>query len=81
VRFEYPFWWNNLVAALDSISRIDPSRDEQIEAALSWLVDHQEADGLWNVSYVEGRRGNIARLRERQLWVSLAICRVLKRLS
>jgi hypothetical protein len=40
VRFQYPFWWNNLVAALDSISLIDPSRDEQMEEALDWLIDH-----------------------------------------
>ena len=46
VRFEYPFWWNNLVAALDSVSLIGLTRDdEQIRKALDWLVDHQEEDG------------------------------------
>ena len=50
VRFQYPFWWNNLVAALDSISLIDPSRDERMEEALDWLIDHQEEDGLWKAT-------------------------------
>jgi hypothetical protein len=81
VRFQYPFWWNNLVAALDSISLIDPSRDEKVEEALDWLIDHQEEDGLWNASYMGGEGANNARTRETKLWVSLAICRVLKRLS
>ena len=79
VRFQYPFWWNNLVTALDSISLIDPSRDEEVDTALNWLIDHQEADGLWKVSYVEGKKINYAKTRETSLWVSLAICRVFRR--
>lgn len=81
VRFQYPFWWNNLVAALDSISLIDPSRDEQMEEALDWLIDHQEEDGLWKATYVRGKEVNNAKTRETRLWVSLAICRVLRRVS
>jgi Prenyltransferase and squalene oxidase repeat len=81
VRFQYPFWWNNLVAALDSISLIDPSRDEQMEEALDWLIDHQEEDGLWKATYVSGKEMNNAKTRETRLWVSLAICRVLRRVS
>lgn len=81
VRFQYPFWWNNLVAALDSISLIDPSRDEQMEEALDWLIDHQEQDGLWNTTYVKGKEVNHASTRESRPWVSLAICRVLRRVS
>jgi hypothetical protein len=81
VRFQYPFWWNNLVAALDSISLIDPARDEPLAQALDWLVDHQQPDGLWQASYVEGQAVDNARTRETRLWVTLAICRVLKRVS
>ncbi len=81
VRFQYPFWWNNLVAALDSISLIDPSRDGQMEEALDWLIDHQEQDGLWNTTYVQAKEVNNARTRETRPWVSLAICRVLRRVS
>ena len=80
VKFQYPFWWNNLVAALDSVSLIDPSRDEAMENALNWLIDHQEEDGLWRTSYVEGKRRDDAKTRDMRLWVSLAICRVFSRL-
>jgi len=79
VKFQYPFWWNNLVAALDSVSLIDPSRDEAMENALNWLIDHQEEDGLWRTSYVEGKRRDDAKTRDMRLWVSLAICRVFSR--
>jgi len=81
LRFQYPFWWNNLVAALDSISLIDPSRDEKMEEALHWLIDHQEEDGLWKASYVSDKEVDNVRTREARLWVSLAICRVLKRVD
>lgn len=80
VRFEYPFWWNNLVSALDSISRIGLSReDEQIQQALQWLVEHQEADGLWKVTYVKDREKENAKTREMRYWITLAICRIFRR--
>lgn len=82
VRFEYPFWWNNLVAALDSISLIGlPKDDEQISLALRWLADHQETSGMWKVSYArpEGEKKASSKERSMQPWVSLAICRVFKR--
>jgi Prenyltransferase and squalene oxidase repeat len=83
VRFDYPFWWNNILTALDSVSLIGLSKeDEQVSKALDWLTDHQEVDGLWEVSYAKPsvRETETSRKRETKLWVSLAICRVLKRL-
>lgn len=81
LRFEYPFWWNNLLTAMDSISRIGLSRDDpQIKAALDWFRDHQEESGLWKVSYARpGEREN-AKTQEMKKWVSLAISRVFRRL-
>jgi hypothetical protein len=80
LRFQYPFWWNNLVTALDSLSLIGlPRENEQINEALQWLVDHQETGGLWRVSYARLRERETASTRDMQLWVSLAICRVFKR--
>ena len=76
IRFQYPFWWNNLVAALDSISQIDPTLDSQIEKAITWLIDNQQSDGLWNDTYVQGLKVNDSK----RPWVSLAICRIFKRL-
>ena len=83
LKFQFPFWWNNLVAALDSVSLIGLSRDdEQIRQALDWLSDHQEEGGLWKVSYArpEMKDKETAKAREMKLWVSLAICRVFRRL-
>ncbi len=83
VRFQYPFWWNNLVAALDSVSLIGLSKDdERIEHALNWLRDHQEEDGLWKVSYAkpQEKEKETAKAREMKLWVSFAICRIFRRL-
>ncbi len=83
VRFEYPFWWNNLVTALDSLSRMGLSKeDEHVRQGLDWLRDHQEESGLWKVSYARPteKEKDTARARETKLWVSLAICRVFKRL-
>jgi hypothetical protein len=83
VRFEYPFWWNHLVAALDSLSRMGyPAEDGQIQAGLQWLVEHQEASGLWRVSYVrpELPEKTTAKVQEMKRWVTLAICRIFSRL-
>jgi len=83
VQCEYPFWWNNLVAALDSVSLVGLTKDdEQVSKAVKWLIDYQEEDGLWRVSYAkpDAAEKDTAKAREKRLWVSLAICRVLKRL-
>jgi len=83
VRFQYPFWWNNLVAALDSITRIGLSADdERIARAIRWLTGHQEKDGLWRETYVKphAKGKETQKVREAGGWVSLAICRVFRRL-
>ncbi len=84
LRFDYPYWWNSLVAALDSVTLIGLNRDDgQVARAAAWLIEHQEADGLWPLYYArpDARETEAARKRETRLWVALSICRVLKRLS
>ncbi|MGA9388275.1 MAG: hypothetical protein WBV70_05570 [Candidatus Bathyarchaeia archaeon] len=81
VRFQ--FWWPNLLTALDSLSLMDFSMDDQhIQRALKWFVDHQEPDGLWKTTYVKGKKetGNREN-KELKLWLSLAISRIFKRLA
>jgi hypothetical protein len=83
LRFDYPFWWNNLVAAMDSLSLIGlPRHDARMKVALDWFIENQEADGSWRLSYADPRAGEreTAKARETKLWVTLAICRILKRL-
>jgi hypothetical protein len=84
VRFEYPFWWNQLVAALNSVSLIGLSPDnEPIAQALNWLIDQQQSDGLWRVSYVEphAKEKETIKVRDMKLWISLAICRMFQRFT
>jgi hypothetical protein len=41
VRFEYPFWWNNLVSAMDTMVKVVIiSSDPQIKRAINWLDKH-----------------------------------------
>ncbi|MCX6083535.1 MAG: hypothetical protein NT102_01010 [Caldiserica bacterium] len=81
VRFEYPFWWNSLITALDSLSLMGlPKEDPQIQQASAWLALHQQENGLWRVSYAGAQERETAKVQEMRLWVTLAICRILKRL-
>ena len=82
-RFDYPFWWNHLVSALDSITRIGvSSEDAQIQKALAWLAGHQQPDGLWRLDNARppAQDKQTAKTRQTRLWVGLAVCRVLRRL-
>ena len=77
------FWWPNLVTSLDSLSRMGFSReDPDIGRAIEWFVEHQRPDGLWSTSY---KAGDVEKdtpvTRERELWLGLDICRMLKRLG
>ena len=75
-RFSYPFWFTDLLSALDSLSLMGfASDDPQIEKALEWFIAQQQENGVWQLSLL--RRGTDQDLG---LWVSLAICRVFKRL-
>jgi hypothetical protein len=80
VRFQYPFWWNHLVAALDSLSLIGvPANDPDIQRGLRWLIERQQRDGLWKLSYAKRGGASPTRARSMQLWVTLAICRIFRR--
>lgn len=79
IMFAYPYWWNQLVAALDSISLIGiPKENENVSKALDWLIEHQQESGLWKSTYAEGGKAH-AGSKDSAPWVSLVICRVLKR--
>ena len=81
MRFEYPFWWNSLVSALDSLSLMGlPREDPQIREGLTWLTEHQQESGLWRTSYVRMQERETTRILGMRCWVSFAVCRILKRL-
>jgi hypothetical protein len=82
VRFQYPFWWTNIVSALDSLSLIGITADDRdVRKALQWLIDNQQESGLWKASYSGiHRNAENRRTAETQLWITLAICRIMKRM-
>ncbi len=81
IRFQYPFWWNNLLAALDSLSLIGlPVIDKDIAGALEWFVSHQRNDGLWDASYSKIHKiSDNSKTGELRLWITLSICRIFTR--
>jgi hypothetical protein len=82
VRFQYPFWWTNIVSALDSLSLIGMTADDRdVGNALQWLINSQQEIGLWKASYSGiHRNAENSRTEGAQLWITLAICRIMKRL-
>ncbi len=81
VRFKYPFFWTDLVSALDSVSLIGiPREDANVQRALRWLIEHQLDSGLWRHSYstIHKASENVG-TEETRLWVTLAICRIFRR--
>ena len=70
-------WFTDLLSALDSLSLLGfTAADSQVRKALDWLTDMQQEDGLWRLCLL--RAGGD---RDLTTWVSLAICRVFKRLG
>ncbi|MGE5286569.1 MAG: hypothetical protein ACM3ML_05065 [Micromonosporaceae bacterium] len=70
--FSYPFWWTDLLSALDSLAEAGFRADDpDIARGVAWFVDNQEPNGLWNT----GR--NRPKDPHSDFWVGLAICRML----
>lgn len=82
-KFQYPFWWTNLLTALDTLSLLGfGPDDEDVRRGLQWFVENQQDGGLWRTSYEQSKRAMpSAKEREAMLWVGLAVCRVLERLQ
>jgi hypothetical protein len=57
-----------------------PKDDVQIQKGLAWLAEHQQENGLWRVSYARAQERETTKVLEMRPWVTLAICRILKRL-
>ena len=75
LKFTFPFWFTDLISAMDTLSALRFSKDEpQIEEGTMWLATNQQNNGLWKLRILKNRRNDT------DLWLSLAICRILKRL-
>jgi hypothetical protein len=81
IKFQFPFWWNNVLTGLDSLSLLGFSADdEDVQRGLRWFVDNQETDGLWRTAYEQKKRKEpSAREKSTIRWVGLAVCRVFRR--
>jgi hypothetical protein len=74
-KFQYPFWWPNILTDLDSMSLMGwASDDADVHRGLDWFMFHQEEQGLWATGYGKGKKAH-----EVKMWVGLAVCRVFKR--
>lgn len=71
-KYQFPFWWSNLLTALDSLSLTGFHReDENLKPGLAWFTAHQEPDGLWPTGFGEGKKAEGNRN-----WIGLAVCRM-----
>jgi hypothetical protein len=77
----FAFWWPNLATSLDSLSKMGFTPDDpDIKIALDWFAEHQETDGLWNLTHVDGKKVTDNSVnRDKRLWLSLSIARMFKR--
>lgn len=76
LRFTYPFWFTDLISAVDSLSKLGMTKaDPQIAKALEWFIAQQSTDGLWKLKTLKNQKKY-----NTDAWLSLAICRLIKRL-
>jgi hypothetical protein len=73
-RVSFPFWFTDVVSALDSLSSIGFGMETPtIAAALNRLKELQRPDGTFDLKLVRGRDKDLP------WWICLAVCRTLKR--
>lgn len=75
LKFTFPFWFTDLISAMDTLSLLGFSRAEPgIQKAIQWFIDNQQPNGLWKLKVLKNLH------YDNDLWLSLAISRILKRL-
>jgi hypothetical protein len=76
LRFTFPFWFTDLISAMDTISLLGlPKNESSVDKAIAWFIRRQNKSGMWDLKVLKGRNKNIT-----DGWLSLAICRILKRI-
>jgi hypothetical protein len=72
--FRFPFWFTDLLSALDTLSRLGFSPDEaEIRKGLDWFAARQRKDGGWTLKLQGGADKALP------YWLDLTVCRVFKR--
>lgn len=73
-RVSYPFWFTDIISALDSLSLFGFTRDNHhIQEGLEFLSKQQNNEGLFDLKIVRGSDKDL------KYWICLAICRLFKR--
>jgi len=76
LKFTYPFWFTDLISAMDTLSLLGFKKEEpQMEKAIEWFLSQQQENGSWNLITLKNKAQY-----QTELWLSLAICRIIKRL-
>lgn len=74
LRFSYPFWFTDLISAMDTLSKLGfTGKDPQMAEGVQWFVEHQQRGGYWKLKALKNQEKF-----ETSLWLDLSICRVLK---
>ena len=74
IGFSFPFWFTDLLSALDTLSRLGfPADDPDVGKGLDWFVERQRKDGGWTLKLVHGADKALP------FWLDLTVCRVFKR--
>lgn len=74
IKFSFPFWFADLLSALDSIYFLGINKDnDHVSEALNWLTQKQENDGTWNVKLLRTRDKDL------KFWICYVITRTFKR--
>jgi hypothetical protein len=77
----FMFWWPNLVTALDSLSLMGYSKDDnEAQKGINWLIENQLPNGLWKLDYGKKAKQKEATSIE-QYWLALKVAGLFKRLS
>ena len=73
-RTSFPFWFTDIVSALDSLSRLgfDPAT-ASLRSALARVAELQRADGTFAFKLLKGKDKDLP------WWICLAVCRSLER--
>ncbi|MBI5459418.1 hypothetical protein [Methanobacterium sp.] len=73
-RVSYPFWFTDIISAMDSLSLLDIKMDNHhIQDGLDFLIKKQNNKGLFDLKIVRGSDKDL------KYWICLAICRLFKR--
>ncbi|MFC2156252.1 hypothetical protein ACFLT9_00305 [Acidobacteriota bacterium] len=72
-KFSFPYWYTDLIAVLDPISRLGFKPDHpKVAEGIQWFRDNQEENGTWKLRLLKGEK------YEQPHWMALNICRLLK---